>query len=298
MRAFQFSDVPLAAGPLIASLADPAAGGFASFEGWVRDHNDGRAVRSLEYEAYAELAVKEGERIVAEAIARFGVRRARCVHRVGALALGEIAVWVGVSAPHRAEAFAACRYIIDEVKHRVPIWKKEHYASGDSGWVNCERCAADGLHAHEHGGAAPAPARRARGRPVTGRSRPPVLPEAGRDGHARPSARPSHGPRRAHDERAGHQMPYRGGVTLGSRTWRSHAEETELPAPEEATGSRQEARAAGKARQAPRQQDGRGAAEGRAMSKGMDRKKESRKKPARTAAEKRAAKQEKKALRR
>ena len=140
MRAFEFSDVQLAAAPLAASLADPAAGGFASCEGWVRNHNDGRAVRSLEYEAYAELAVREGERIVAEAIARFGVRSARCVHRVGALPLGEMAVWVGVSAPHRAEAFAACRYIIDEVKHRVPIWKKEHYVTGDSGWVNCERC--------------------------------------------------------------------------------------------------------------------------------------------------------------
>ena len=208
MRAFEFSDAPLAAGPLTASLADPAAGGFASFEGWVRDHNDGRAVRSLEYEAYAELAVKEGERIVAEAIARYGVRRARCVHRVGALPLGEMAVWVGVSAPHRAEAFAACRYIIDEVKHRVPIWKKEHYASGDSGWVNCERCAADGdahagaqvpagaqvhagaraheVHVHElKGDRADAPARHPRGLPAADYSRQIVLPEIGREGQAR-----------------------------------------------------------------------------------------------------------------
>jgi molybdopterin synthase catalytic subunit len=74
--------------------------------------------------------------------------------------VGELAVWVGVSAPHRDEAFRACRYIIDEVKQRVPIWKKEHYVSGDSGWVNCERCAAPaahadsatagGVHAHKH----------------------------------------------------------------------------------------------------------------------------------------------------
>ena len=209
MRAFEFSDLPLAAGPLTASLVDPAAGGFASFEGWVRDHNDGRAVRLLEYEAYPELAVREGERIVAEAIRRFGVRRARCVHRVGALPLGEMAVWVGVSAPHRAEAFAACRYIIDEVKHRVPIWKKEHYTSGDSGWVNCERCAADAdasvaVHApadsatreprghdaqahagHAHGEAAAAPARHPRGLPAADYSRQTVLPEVGRDGQAR-----------------------------------------------------------------------------------------------------------------
>ena len=88
---------------------------------------------------------------VNEAIARFGVTRALCVHRVGELQLGDVAVWVGVSSPHRDEAFKACRFIIDEVKHRVPIWKKEHYANGDSGWVNCERCAAD-AHAQDHAG--------------------------------------------------------------------------------------------------------------------------------------------------
>ncbi|HUO79065.1 MAG TPA: ThiF family adenylyltransferase [Steroidobacteraceae bacterium] len=153
MGAFAFSDRPLDTAAERARVEDHAAGGYASFEGWVRDFNDGRAVERLEYEAYAELAVREGERIVAEAVARFGVRHARCVHRVGELRLGELAVWVGVSAAHRGEAFAACRYIIDEVKHRVPIWKKEHYVDGDSGWVNCERCAAAGLEA---GAAAPA----------------------------------------------------------------------------------------------------------------------------------------------
>jgi molybdopterin synthase catalytic subunit len=69
------------------------------------------------------------------------------VHRVGALQLSEVAVWVGAAAAHRDEAFRACRYIIDEVKHRLPIWKKEHYEAGDSGWVNCERCATAGLRA-------------------------------------------------------------------------------------------------------------------------------------------------------
>jgi adenylyltransferase/sulfurtransferase len=108
----------------------------------VRNHNEGLAVRHLEYEAFESLAIKEGESIVAEAITRFGIEHAACVHRIGDLAIGEMAVWVGVSARHRAEAFLACRFIIDEVKHRVPIWKKEHYENGDSGWVNCERCAA------------------------------------------------------------------------------------------------------------------------------------------------------------
>jgi molybdopterin/thiamine biosynthesis adenylyltransferase/molybdopterin synthase catalytic subunit/rhodanese-related sulfurtransferase len=139
---FAFSLRPLEPESLSASLADPACGGFASFAGWVRDANEGQRVLRLDYEAYPELALKEGMRIVDAAITRFGVHRARCVHRLGALAVGEIAVWVGVAAPHRAEAFAACRFIIDEVKHRVPIWKKEYYAGGDSGWVNCEACAA------------------------------------------------------------------------------------------------------------------------------------------------------------
>ncbi|HNR21553.1 MAG TPA: ThiF family adenylyltransferase [Steroidobacteraceae bacterium] len=123
-------------------LADPAFGGYVAFEGWVRDFNEGRRVEHLEYEAFEPLAVREGERILAEACERHGVTHALCIHRIGDLAIGELAVWVGVSAPHRDEAFRACRQIIDEVKHRVPIWKKEHYEDGDSGWVNCERCAA------------------------------------------------------------------------------------------------------------------------------------------------------------
>ncbi|HET9106485.1 MAG TPA: ThiF family adenylyltransferase [Steroidobacteraceae bacterium] len=146
---FRFSSTPLDEAALRAELSDPACGGYAAFEGWVRDHNDGRRVRRLEYEAFEPLAIKEGERIIAEAIARFGVERAACVHRIGALEIGDEAVWVGVAARHRDEAFRACRYIIDEVKHRVPIWKKEHYEDGDSGWVNCERCAEPSAHEHD-----------------------------------------------------------------------------------------------------------------------------------------------------
>ncbi|MGO9038408.1 MAG: molybdenum cofactor biosynthesis protein MoaE [Steroidobacteraceae bacterium] len=131
-------------------LLDPGAGGYVSFEGWVRNHNEGQEVTRLEYEAFEELAVKEGERILAEAHRRFPIKRALCIHRVGALGLSDMAVWVGVSSVHRGEAFDACRFIIDEVKHRVPIWKKEHYRNGDSGWVNCERCAASPHHSHEH----------------------------------------------------------------------------------------------------------------------------------------------------
>ncbi len=139
---FQFAQTAIDPSALARDVRDVTCGGYASFEGWVRNHNEGHRVTRLEYEAFEALAVKEGERIIEEACRKFGVRNARCVHRVGALDLTDIAVWVGVSAPHRDEAFRACRYIIDEVKHRVPIWKKEHYENGDSGWVNCERCAA------------------------------------------------------------------------------------------------------------------------------------------------------------
>jgi molybdopterin synthase catalytic subunit len=116
-------------------IDDRAAGAFVCFEGKVRDHADGRGVASLTYEAYEALAEKEGEKILREAQAKHEVFHAACVHRVGQLQIGEVAVWVGVSSAHRDEAFAACRYIIDEVKLRLPVWKKEFYADGGSGWV-------------------------------------------------------------------------------------------------------------------------------------------------------------------
>jgi len=196
MSPFAFASASLEPDRYRESLADPSAGGYASFEGWVRDHNEGRTVQRLEYEAFEALAIREGERIVAEAVARFGVARAACVHRVGSLGIGELAVWVGVSAAHRGEAFAACRYIIDEVKHRVPIWKKEHYADGDSGWVNCERCATAPRHAgsdHEnvHGASLGHGHTHADGSaalPAHDYSRQIALPEVGAAGQARLAA--------------------------------------------------------------------------------------------------------------
>lgn len=124
--------------PLRGRLLNAHAGAYASFEGWIRDHNDGRAVTGLRYEAYRALAESEGERIVMEAIARFGALDACCVHRIGDLAIGELAVWVGVSAAHRDAAFAACRHVIDEVKAHVPIWKHERYVDGVAEWLHPE----------------------------------------------------------------------------------------------------------------------------------------------------------------
>jgi molybdopterin synthase catalytic subunit len=134
---FAISSDPLDPAALQRTLVDERAGACVTFEGWVRNRNEGQPVLSLEYEAYGTLAEKEGARILAEAREKFSLLGASCVHRVGHLQLGDLAIWVAVTAEHRGPAFEACRYIIDEAKARVPIWKKEHYASGATAWINC-----------------------------------------------------------------------------------------------------------------------------------------------------------------
>ena len=130
-----------------ARLTNSRAGALATFEGIVRNHNEGLSVTSLEYEAYGELALKEGQRILQEAKASFDIIDCCCVHRTGHLSVGDIAVWVGVTAVHRHQALSACQFIIDAVKARVPIWKKEHYESSDSGWINCSHGCSQGMEA-------------------------------------------------------------------------------------------------------------------------------------------------------
>jgi molybdopterin synthase catalytic subunit len=134
---FQLTSDPIDVTVHRPALNDARAGACAIFEGWVRDHNDGRAVQALDYEAFAPLAEREGERILAEVRQKFDVIAVACVHRVGSLRIGDLAVWVGVAAAHRGAAFDACRYVIDEAKARLPIWKKEHYLTGASEWINC-----------------------------------------------------------------------------------------------------------------------------------------------------------------
>jgi molybdopterin synthase catalytic subunit len=136
MKRFALSDKPFDTTTLRAELLDARVGAYASFEGWVRNHNAARNVEGLRYEAYAAMAEAEGERILEDALAKFDILDVRCVHRIGDLAIGELAVWVGVTAGHRDAAFAACRFVIDEVKSRVPIWKHERYAEGDTGWLH------------------------------------------------------------------------------------------------------------------------------------------------------------------
>ncbi len=149
-RRFGLSAGPIAVDALRGRLLRPDAGAYASFEGWVRDHNAGRPVRGLRYEAYPALAEAEGERIAEEALARFAVADLHCVHRTGELAVGELAVWVGAVAAHRDAAFAACRFVIDEVKARVPIWKFERYADGEAHWLHPD---APRAGEHSEGGA-------------------------------------------------------------------------------------------------------------------------------------------------
>jgi len=137
VQRFSIATHPLDIAPLRMALhQDPRTGACAAFEGLVRQHNEGRPVRGLRYEAYVELAEREGNEIMAEALARFAILETRCMHRIGELEIGELAVWVGVSSSHRGPAFEACRYIIDAVKARVPIWKHEYYADGASDWLH------------------------------------------------------------------------------------------------------------------------------------------------------------------
>jgi len=118
-----------------------ACGGLVVFEGLVRNNHEGRQVKGLSYEAYIPMTKKIFEQIIEEARAEFGIKDVVILHRLGDLDLGDCAVWISVGAEHRKEAFLACEYIIDELKRRAPIWKKEHYLSGDSEWVAC--------HCHE-----------------------------------------------------------------------------------------------------------------------------------------------------
>jgi molybdopterin synthase catalytic subunit len=126
--------------PALAGLVRSAAcGAVVTFAGTVRERcAEGRLVRALSYEIYPAMALAEMRRIAAEITAKFAPVEIAMTHRGGELAVGETSVAIAVAAPHRAAAFAACEYAIDELKARVPVWKKEHYADGSSAWrENC-----------------------------------------------------------------------------------------------------------------------------------------------------------------
>ena len=133
---FALTDQPIEQHPALLQAQAEEAGAKVVFEGWVRNRNEGRQVLRLDYEGAAALAANEFSHIEQEARIQFDIVDLICVHRVGTLEIGDLAVWIAVQAGHRGAAFDACRYVIEQLKVRLPIWKKEHYIDGDSGWIN------------------------------------------------------------------------------------------------------------------------------------------------------------------
>jgi molybdopterin synthase catalytic subunit len=135
----------------VAHVKHGGAGAVCVFMGTVRDHNDGLPVVRLEYEAYASMALAEMNRIASELAAEIPGLRLAVLHRTGSLVVGDVAIVCAASAPHRGEAYTACRALIDRVKARVPIWKREHGPEG-AYWVGWQdaRCAPDHDHDHDH----------------------------------------------------------------------------------------------------------------------------------------------------
>ena len=130
---------PIAVEALLAAARRPECGAVSLFLGTTRDHHEGRRVTQLSYEAYEPMALAALERLEAEALKRFAIASCRIVHRLGEVPLAEPSVAVVVAAAHRAPAFDACRWAMDELKRTVPIWKKEFFAAGGAAWVEGTR---------------------------------------------------------------------------------------------------------------------------------------------------------------
>jgi molybdopterin synthase catalytic subunit len=149
MSLFRVLETPLSVAEATAAVSGPHVGGIDLFLGAVRDHNDGRAVTRLEYHAYVSMAEKEMQRIAEEIMQEIPGVTLAALHRVGSLAVGDLAVVCAAGAVHRGEAFQACRALIDRIKHRVPIWKREHGPDGPY-WVGWEDARCGDAHHAEH----------------------------------------------------------------------------------------------------------------------------------------------------
>ncbi len=151
MSLFQIRDEAFSSDEVIAAVSHPSAGGVAVFIGVVRDENEGQKVVRLEYEAYASMAVKQMAEIGKEIAEEIPGTRLAAVHRVGSLEIGDTAIICAASAPHRGEAFKACRTLIDRIKERVPVWKREHGPDGPYwvGWQDARCVAHDHPHSHD-----------------------------------------------------------------------------------------------------------------------------------------------------
>ena len=134
----RISEEPISIDEVRGAVEHPGAGGVCTFHGVVRDHAEGKPVSRLDYEAHESLAEKEMRRVLDGVVAEHPGARIAAVHRVGRLGIGDVAVSVAVSAPHRDEAFSACRKAIDRIKETVPVWKKEWGPDGEAYWVNLE----------------------------------------------------------------------------------------------------------------------------------------------------------------
>jgi molybdopterin synthase catalytic subunit len=146
-------DRPIDCCSLLTEVAAPRNGATTLFVGTVRETNDGAAVSALDYSAYAGMAERELAAIAREASARWNTADIVVEHRVGALQIGEASVAIAVAHPHRGEAYEASRYIIEELKHRLPIWKREHYLNGRAEWVaNADSASGERLSAIEETG--------------------------------------------------------------------------------------------------------------------------------------------------
>jgi len=151
MSLFEIRETEISVAEVVAAVTRPEAGGIAVFVGTVRNENAGQPVTLLEYQAYASMAAKEMARIGDEIALEIADVRLAVLHRVGSLRVGDAAVVCAASTPHRAEAFQACRLLIDRIKARVPIWKREHGPNGPY-WVGWEDARCDpGDHSHAHG---------------------------------------------------------------------------------------------------------------------------------------------------
>ena len=135
------TDEPIDLQKFFSGASPPSCGAAASFVGMVRNHDHGRAVKSLYYDCYLSMAEKIIKALIEEAKARWDVEKVLVSHRIGHLEIGEVAVAIAVSSAHRAEAFEACRFMIEQIKEKVPIWKKEIFEDGMSEWVSCAHAA-------------------------------------------------------------------------------------------------------------------------------------------------------------
>lgn len=134
---FALLDRPIDDRRLKHALMSESCGALATFEGWVRNHNNARPVTKLTYYGYEQLALNQGKKLVEQAKANFAIEKAVAIHRIGDLAIGDMAVWIGVVSAHRYPAFDACRWLLDAIKADIPVWKQEFYADSDKSlWLS------------------------------------------------------------------------------------------------------------------------------------------------------------------